>query len=83
MNRLQIQKNVIQPAFRLAVITAILLSACSGISKSERSPLKVEWTLWWGDYTIIIAREKGFFEKHGVEVELIFYEVFSIGRVAV
>jgi NitT/TauT family transport system substrate-binding protein len=30
----------------------------------------------WSDYTIIIAQERGLFEKYGVEVEALFYESY-------
>jgi NitT/TauT family transport system substrate-binding protein len=43
----------------------------------EKEPLIVEFTAWWGDYTIIIAQEQGLFEKHGVEVQPVYYETFS------
>jgi NitT/TauT family transport system substrate-binding protein len=57
----------------------ICLTACqsAATAHSEREPLRVEYTQWWGDYTAIIAQEKGFFDKHGVEVELIPYDIFS------
>lgn len=44
----------------------------------EKEPLRVQFTEWWGDYTIIIAHEMGLFEKHGVEVEPVYYETFSL-----
>jgi NitT/TauT family transport system substrate-binding protein len=63
----------------LVLIAALLLPGCSAFSKPsvERPPLKVEYTLWEGDYTLLIAQEKGFFKKHGIQVEPIFYETFS------
>lgn len=63
----------------LILIATLFLTSCSGTSASglENPPLKLEYTLWEGDYTAIIAQEKGFFEKHGVEVELVYYETFS------
>jgi NitT/TauT family transport system substrate-binding protein len=63
----------------LILIAVLFLTSCSGTSASglETPPLKLEYTLWEGDYTAIIAQEKGFFEKHGVEVELVYYETFS------
>jgi NitT/TauT family transport system substrate-binding protein len=67
------------PWISLVLIAALLLPGCSTLPKSstERPPLKVEYTLWEGDYTLLIAQEKGFFEKHGVQVEPVFYETFS------
>lgn len=56
-----------------------LLAACSILQPSAQKaePLRVEFTQWWGDYTLVIAKEKGFFEKYGVEVEPVYYEKFS------
>jgi NitT/TauT family transport system substrate-binding protein len=59
-------------------VTLVCLAACqSGTAQTERQPLRLEYTQWWGDYTAIIAQEMGFFEKQGVDVELVPYEVFS------
>jgi NitT/TauT family transport system substrate-binding protein len=61
------------------LIAALFLTGCGqiGQSRSPLPPLKVEWTRWDGDYTILVAQEKGLFKKHGVEVELLYYDVFS------
>ncbi len=60
------------------MIAALVLQGCGTlIAQEERPPLKVEWTIWEGDYTVLIAQEKGFFKKHGVEVDLVFYENFT------
>jgi NitT/TauT family transport system substrate-binding protein len=56
----------------------VILTACQSLLPvDERPPLRVEWTQWWGDYTTIIAEEKGFFDKQGVKVEPVYYDVFS------
>jgi NitT/TauT family transport system substrate-binding protein len=56
----------------------VILTACQSLLPAdERPPLRVEWTQWWGDYTTIIAKEKGFFDKQGVKVEPVSYDVFS------
>jgi NitT/TauT family transport system substrate-binding protein len=64
--------------FILALI-AILLSACVGAQPvaTVKQPLRVAWSLWPGYYPMAIAVEKGFFTKHGVQVEPVFYEVTS------
>jgi NitT/TauT family transport system substrate-binding protein len=54
----------------------LLLSGCS-TPQPVRPPLRVEWSIWEGDYTLLVAQEKGFFKKHGVAVEPIFYETYS------
>lgn len=58
-----------------------LLASCSLFPEpaiEENEPLMVEFTAWWGDYTIIIAQEKGLFEKYGVKVQPVYYETFSL-----
>jgi NitT/TauT family transport system substrate-binding protein len=57
---------------------AVLLVSCGNEPPAvNREPLKVEFAFWWGDFTLLVAREKGFFEKHGVAVEPVYYESFS------
>jgi len=52
-----------------------LFAACSGgASTPVHTPLKVEWTLWQGDYTLLVANQMGFFKKHGVEVAPVRYD---------
>jgi NitT/TauT family transport system substrate-binding protein len=40
-------------------------------------PLRVEYTNWWGDYTLLVAQELGLFEKYNVSVEPVYFGVFS------
>ncbi len=64
----------------LALTLLLLLAACNNAAATptpERPPLRVEYTRWWSDYTMLIAQELNLFEKHGVKVEPVFYEVFS------
>jgi NitT/TauT family transport system substrate-binding protein len=64
----------------LLLAAVLALAGCSPLTTSpslERAPLKVEWRNWEGDYTLLIASEKGFFAEHGVEVEPVYYETFS------
>jgi NitT/TauT family transport system substrate-binding protein len=60
----------------LSLVFAIcLLVSCSGArTNTISSPLKIEWTLWQGDYTLLIANQMGFFMKHGVNVTPVYYE---------
>lgn len=58
-------------AFFILAILALSLGACTPVS--AREPLRVEFTQWWPDYTAIIAKERGLFEKYGVNVELKYY----------
>ena len=63
--------------FTFMVMIAVLLISCGGKpADAKRPPLKVEFAYWWGDFTLLVAEEKGFFEKYGVEVEPVYYESF-------
>ena len=54
------------------VIIVCLSASCSGGSSAAAStPLRVEWTDWPGDYTILVADQMGFFKKYGVNVDLV------------
>ena len=60
------------------LIAAVILAACgTAAPEPERPPLVVEYSAWWGDYTLGVAQELGLFEKNGVNVEPVFYEVYS------
>jgi NitT/TauT family transport system substrate-binding protein len=58
-------------------LAATLLVACTGPAATKPHSLKVAYTRRWGDYTMVIAKEKGFFTKYSVDVEPIYYEVSS------
>jgi NitT/TauT family transport system substrate-binding protein len=62
----------------LTVLMAIIPAACVPSEPEERKdpPLRVEYTQWWGDYTLLVAQENGFFERNGVEVEPVYYGVY-------
>lgn len=72
------KKNLITKAALLALLLN-LLASCAGLSTTPvpASPLRIEFTQWWGDYTLLVAQEKGFFEKYGVQVEPVYYDIFS------
>lgn len=60
------------------LVAAFILSACGASAPAEeKPPLKVGWSLWPGWYPLLIAQEKGFFQKHDVEVDLTFYSMYS------
>lgn len=63
----------------LMVITALLVSGCGAFqaSKPVTEPLRVAWSLWEGDYTLLIAQEMGLFAKYGIEVEPVQYDAIS------
>ncbi len=62
----------------LTVLMTTIPTSCAPLQAEERAnpPLRVEYTQWWGDYTLLVAKEKGFFEKYGVEVEPVYYDVY-------
>jgi NitT/TauT family transport system substrate-binding protein len=65
--------------FSILMIVAVLLGACTGTKADATAnpPLRVAWNLWYGYYPLVIASEKGLFEKHGVQVEPVFYDTYS------
>lgn len=67
--------------FRLIVLVLLVFSALAGCAPANtpapKPPLRIEWTQWPCDWIILVAQEKGFFEKHGVQVEPVLYEIFD------
>ncbi len=68
---------VLKTALIIAIIPYLGACAILKAEKPPRSPLRVAYTQWWGDYTLLVAQEKGLFEKYGVEVEPVYNEFFS------
>lgn len=63
---------------RLVLIALIVsLAGCAAPQTPAKAPLRIEWTQWPGDWILLVAHRKGFFEKHGVQVEPVYYEVFN------
>ena len=62
--------------FSLFMLSVVLVSCGNKPPAINREPLKVEFAFWWGDFTLLVAKEKGFFEKYGVMVEPVYYESF-------
>jgi NitT/TauT family transport system substrate-binding protein len=57
-----------------------ILTGCSVLQPVEapdNEPIRMGYTEWWGDYTLVVGKEKGFFQQQGVQVEPIFHEVYS------
>jgi NitT/TauT family transport system substrate-binding protein len=67
------------PALGLILALLVCLSAsCSGSAPATASaPLRVEWTLWQGDYTLLVANQMGFFKKYGVNVDPVRFDSSS------
>ena len=54
-----------------SVVVVVFLTSCSSQPQMvSRKPLKVEFAFWWGDFTLLVAKEKGFFEDEGLYVTL-------------
>lgn len=72
-------KKQLSAKITLLVLLISILTGCAGIQTAPppKSPIRIEFTQWWGDYTLLVAQEKGFFEKHGIQVEPVYYNVFS------
>jgi NitT/TauT family transport system substrate-binding protein len=72
------KRNLLKKFALLALLISILTS-CTGIEtkSSSKPPIRVQFTQWWGDYTLLVAYEKGLFEKYGVQVEPIYYDTYS------
>jgi NitT/TauT family transport system substrate-binding protein len=60
----------------MIIVIFSMLTAC-GAPAPERPPLRVEYSTWWGDYTIAVADSLGLFDKYGVNVETNHYDVYS------
>lgn len=65
-----------QRLFSVFLLVVFLASCSSQPQTVSQKPLKVELAFWWGDFTLLVAKEKGFFEKYGVLVEPVYYESF-------
>lgn len=71
--------------FLAFMIATFFLNACVGAEPQAdvKPPLRVGWVLWPGYYPLVIAEQKGFFEKHGIEVDLILYNTAGEKNAAV
>lgn len=64
----------------LLLSVSLLLTGCNGTDKSagvKNEPIKIALSPWPGWYPWYIVQEKGFFQKHGVNVELVWFPVYS------
>lgn len=65
----------------ILTMAAILLgsSGCAHqVSQNTKKPLRIAWTLWDAHYSLLIAQEKGLFDKYGISVDLIYYENYPL-----
>src|SRR5882672_3371803 len=61
-------------------IKSILLSLAVAIlvgSQMEAAPIKIGYSDWPGWVAWEVAKEKGLFKKHGVEVELVWFPIYT------
>jgi len=72
-------KNKLYHHILPAFFATIILASCTGLqpTPSPKPPLRIEFTKWWGDYTLLVAKEKGYFEDYGLQVEPVYYDVYS------
>lgn len=65
------------------VLGIFFLTGCSGVfsQESEQTPIRIFFSSWPGDYPLVIADALGFYDKYGVEVELIFLDSYKDGIV--
>lgn len=66
----------------LTVFLSLLASVISGCQAASpaaaaQPPLVVEYTQWYGDYSLLVAQELGLFDKYNVKVDARYYEVYS------
>ncbi|MEW6286442.1 MAG: ABC transporter substrate-binding protein [Chloroflexota bacterium] len=59
------------------LLLTLISPGCSFRPEAPRPPLRIEWTYWPGDWILLVAKDQGIFEKHGVQVEPVRYEVFD------
>lgn len=67
----------------LMLIGMLIVAGCGGTKSTAKNsaeatePIKIALSPWPGWYPWYIAQEKGFFKKHGVNVELVWFPVYS------
>lgn len=63
----------------LLSIVMLTVSGCGSEKKSEpaKEKIKIGLSPWPGWYTWYLVQDKGFFKKHGVDVELVWFPVYS------
>ncbi|MCS7011409.1 MAG: ABC transporter substrate-binding protein [Anaerolineales bacterium] len=53
------------------------ISACASRPTTSYPPLRIAWSDWPGDCIIWVAEDQGFFAKHKVQVEPVYYAIFN------
>ncbi len=60
-----------------SLLILVLVGCAGGGPKTSSTTLRVEWTLWSGDYTLLVASKMGYFKNHGVDVIPVRYDNVS------
>ncbi len=59
-----------------SILTAAFSLALAGVALAE-TPIKIGYSDWPGWTAWEIAKEKGFFKKHGVDVKLVWFPIYT------
>lgn len=63
--------------FAITICLILVLAGCTQQQEQKKEPLKISLNVWPGYAYAFIAKEKGFFEDNGVEVDLMLSEDYS------
>lgn len=61
----------------LVAFCLLAITACSPQPSTPREPLRIAWSDWPGDCIIWVAKAQGFFARHNVNVEPVYYASFN------
>jgi len=64
----------------LILVFGLLAEGCTPKKAKEKTPLKIAINSWAGYAHAFIAKEKGYFEKNGARVELVFDKKYAPSR---
>lgn len=59
------------------ILSIVMLSAAGCTQKTPTKKIKIGLSPWPGWYAWYLVQDKGFFKKHGVDVELVWFPVYS------
>lgn len=62
--------------YTIFLIIILLISGCAEVAE-EKEPIKIAINVWPGYASAFIAQEKGFFDRNGVDVELLLKDGYS------
>jgi NitT/TauT family transport system substrate-binding protein len=64
----------------LILVFGLLAEGCTPKKAKEKTPIKIAINTWAGYAHAFIAKEKGYFEKNGARVELVFHKEYAPNR---